>query len=114
MRCGRVASVLMNPFLVNWLSRHQHPVSRWFHFLAIPLMPVAAVLGVSQVLDGAWELWWRPVGLLGISYAIQWAGHVIEGNDMGEVVLIKKLLGRPYVAIAPRYQQTPKPASEAL
>jgi len=37
-----------------------------------------------------------------VSYVLQGIGQAIEGNDMGEVVLIKKLFGKPYVAIAPR------------
>ena len=49
--------------------------------------------------------------LLVLGYALQWIGHRIEGNDMGEVVLIKKLFGRPYVAVSPRYQKAP-PAAE--
>lgn len=76
-------------------------------------MPAAAVLGVIQLGDGAWGLWWRPVGLLVVSYAIQWFGHVIEGNDMGEVVLIKKWLGRPYIAVAPQYLNESKSHSES-
>ena len=76
------------------------------HALAIPLLPIAGVLAVIQLIDGAWALWWRPAGLLIVSYAFQWAGHRIEGNDMGEVILLKKLLGRPFVDIAPRYRST--------
>lgn len=95
----------MSIWIASWLERHQHPVSRGLHFLAIPLMPVAAVVAMTQLLEGAWSLWWRPVGLLAVSYAIQWVGHVVEGNDMGEMVLIKKWLGRPYVAVAPRYRR---------
>lgn len=74
------------------------------HALAIPLLPIAGVLAVVQCVDGVWALWWRPTGLLIVSYAFQWAGHRIEGNDMGEVILLKKLLGRPFVDIAPRYR----------
>lgn len=74
------------------------------------MLPLAAVLVVAQLFDGAWSLWWRPVGLFVISYALQWAGHLIEGNDMGELILIKKLLGKPYVAVAPRYAQRIEPS----
>ena len=66
------------------------------------MLPLAGILAVLQLRQGAWDLWWRPVGLLVVSYILQWLGHRIEGNDMGEVVLIKKLLGRPFVAVAPR------------
>ena len=66
------------------------------------MLVLAAVLGAVQLANGAWSLWWRPVGLLIISYALQWIGHRIEGNDMGELILIKKMLGRPYVTVAPK------------
>lgn len=69
---------------------------------AVPMLPVAGVLAVIQWRNGAWELWWRPVGLIAVSYFLQWIGHRMEGNDMGEVMVIKKWLGRPYAAIAPR------------
>ena len=66
------------------------------------MLPLAGYLVVVQLRDGAWSLWWRPAGLVVLSYALQWVGHRIEGNDMGEMVLLKKLVGRPYVSIAPR------------
>ena len=95
--------------LDNWLRRHQHPASRVLHVIAIPLLPVAGVLVVVQLVDGAWGLWWRPAALVVISYLLQWIGHRLEGNDLGEAVLVKKLLGRPYVEVSPRYS---KAASE--
>ena len=73
------------------------------HALGIPLIPVAGIVAVLQLLDGAWSLWWRPVALLAVSYGLQGIGHLIEGNDMGELILVKKLLGKPYMAVSPRY-----------
>ena len=52
-------------------------------------------MAVVQIRDAAWSLWWRPVGLVVLSYALQWFGHRIEGNDMGEVILAKKWIGKP-------------------
>ncbi len=71
-------------------------------------MTLAAVgLAAVQLQQWRWDLWWRPVAVLLAGYFLQWLGHRIEGNDMGEVILVKRLLSRPYVAVAPRYQQTP-------
>lgn len=89
----------------NWLVRHQHPASQVLHTVALPMLALATVLGAVQLANGAWSLWWRPVGLLVISYVLQWIGHRIEGNDMGELILMKKMLGRPYVTVAPKYQR---------
>ena len=102
----------MPGWMDNWLRRHRHPASLVLHAVAIPMLPVVAILIVLQLMDGAWNLWWRPAGLFLFSYLLQWIGHRIEGNDMGEVVLIKRWLGLPYVAIAPRFDKTP-PSSPA-
>lgn len=94
-RCAR--------WLQNWLKRHQSPVSRALHAIGIPLTIAAVLLAAYQLRHGRWDLWWRPVLVLGAGYLFQYLGHVIEGNDMGEVILVKKLLGRPYRAVSPRY-----------
>ncbi len=91
-------------WLKNWFERHQHPVSRGLHYVGIPLALAAVVLAGVQLAQWRWDLWWRPTVLLVVGYALQFAGHAIEGNDVGEVILVKKLLGRPYRAVSARYQ----------
>ena len=90
-------------WLANWLERHQNRASFWLHMVGIPLTMAACVLAIVQLTQGRWDLWWRPVLLLIAGYFLQWVGHAIEGNELGEVVLIKRMLGKPYVAISPRY-----------
>ena len=93
----------MPDWLKRWLERHQNPVSLLLHIVGIPMtiacVPVAAV----QLAAWRWDLWWRPAALLAGGYLLQWIGHRIEGNDMGELILVKKWRGRPYVAVSPRY-----------
>ncbi len=91
----------MPNWIDNWLQRHRHPGSLALHAVGIPSTLVALVVAGWQLADGRWDLWWRPAALFAGGYALQWLGHRIEGNDMGEVILVKKLLGRPYVAVAP-------------
>lgn len=93
----------MPAWLQRWLRRHHHPASFWLHVVGIPMTIAAVVLALVQLWEGRWDLWWRPAALLVVGYLLQWIGHRIEGNDMGEVVLIKKWLGKPYVAVSPRY-----------
>ena len=88
----------------NWKLRHQHPLSMALHAVGIPLCIAAVVVAVLQLLDWRWDLWWRPALLLVAGYLPQWIGHRIEGNTMGELILINKLLDRPYTTVAPRYQ----------
>ncbi len=97
----------MRKFLREWPARHQHPVNRVLHALGIPMTLIAVPLACWQLYQWDWASWWRPVLLVGVGYGFQYVGHLIEGNDMGEVVAIKKRLGRPYVEIAPRYVDRP-------
>lgn len=89
-------------WLTNWLERHQTRLSFALHLVGIPLTILALILAGVQLAEWRWDLWWRPVLLLAAGYALQFIGHVHEGNDMGEVILVKRWLGRPYVAVAPR------------
>jgi hypothetical protein len=62
--------------------------------IGIPL----AVAGVALFFFLPW--WWAFAAFV-LGYVLQFWGHRVEGNDAGEIVPIKKLLGLPYVAIAP-------------
>lgn len=101
--CG-YNSVMKTPFwLENWLERHQSRFSFWLHMIGIPMTIAAVVVAIVQLVQGRWDLWWRPVVLLVGGYLLQAIGHWYEGNTMGEIILIRKLRGRPYVAVSPRY-----------
>jgi hypothetical protein len=62
---------------LNWLQRHQTRFSFGIHMIGIPL----AFSG------------------LGLLFVLRY-----EGNDVGELIPIKRLLGMPVVAIAPQFQ----------
>lgn len=96
----------MPGWLQNWFDRHQHPFSLVLHAIGIPLTIWAVVLAGLQLSASQWDLWWRPTVLFFGGYFLQWVGHLIEGNDMGELILIKKMMGKPYVAISPKYQDS--------
>lgn len=96
-------------WLRNWLARHQNPVSFWLHMAGIPMTIAAVLLAIVQLSRDEWSLWWRPAALFVGGYFLQWIGHLIEGNDMGEIILVKKKLGKPYVAVSPRYVQAKSP-----
>lgn len=85
----------MKRILRNWLERHQHPFSFAIHMIGIPMTVIAIGFWIA-----GW-FWWG-VGLFVGGYALQFIGHAVEGNDAGELILFKKLLGLPYVAVVPR------------
>ncbi len=95
----------MPAWLAHWFERHQHPVSLILHAVGIPMTIASVPLAIVQLRAWQWGLWWRPAALLVGGYVLQWVGHLIEGNDMGELILIKRWRGRTYVAVAPRYRK---------
>lgn len=90
-------------WLQNWLLRHQSRTSLVLHLIGIPLTIIALFLALWQLHHGLWSLWWRPAVLFFLGYFLQYLGHRWEGNEMGEIILVKKKLGKPYIAIAPQY-----------
>jgi uncharacterized membrane protein YGL010W len=85
--------------LRNWRERHRDPFNFWIHLIGIPM----SVIGLVLVFVLPWKLWYVGVGAFVLGYVLQYAGHCVEGNDLGEWAGIKRLLGLPYVAVAPRF-----------
>ena len=83
-----------------WRRRHRHPVNYGLHLVGIPLAFLS--LPLLLVLPWTWCL-----GLFVSGYLLQWVGHLIEGNDVGELIPLKRAMGLKVVAVAPR----PTPAA---
>ncbi len=70
----------------NWMSRHKNPASFWLHMLGIPacfiVAPILLIIGE----------WFAALMFFLGGYAIQFIGHLIEGNKSGEELLIHRLL----------------------
>jgi hypothetical protein len=90
----------------NWRQRHREPFNFWIHMIGIPLAVAGLVL--LFVPGVGWE--WGIGGIV-VGYFLQWLGHRVEGNDVGEWAAIKRMLGLPYVGIAPQWQQNDKQPS---
>lgn len=89
----------------NWLARHRNGFNFAIHMLGIPL-----ALVVAPVLLFLLPWWWALAAFV-LGYFLQWVGHQVEGNDVGEFIPVKRLLGRPVIAVAPRYALPAPPAS---
>ena len=81
--------------LRNWRKRHRDPFNFWIHMIGIPL----AVSGLVLPFFVEWH--WGVAAFVG-GYFLQYLGHRAEGNDVGEWAAIKRMLGLPYVGVAPR------------
>jgi hypothetical protein len=96
----------MNPlrfvraFFVDYFSRHTNNWNRALHVVGVPLAPflVLYLLVTGQFL--------RAAAAFAAGYLLQWIGHTIEGNEVGEVILIKwiarKLTGAATASLANR------------
>jgi hypothetical protein len=98
-----------------WLERHQHPVNYVLHLIGIPMtllsLLVPPILGLAL-----WSWFWLIGSFLFLGaggYALQFVGHLLEGNDPGEILVVKRWLGWPALAIAPRHEVPVAPTPAA-
>ncbi len=84
-------------FLWEWRRRHRQPFNFAIHLIGIPL----SVAGVVLLLALPWQSWYWGTGAFVLGYLLQFIGHQVEGNDVGEWAGIKRLFGMQYVSIAP-------------
>lgn len=82
-------------FISNYIQRHQNGWNQLLHLVGVPLTFIVSVVFLVQ------DNWQVALGCFIGGYILQFIGHAIEGNDAGEVVLVKKWLGKPYVEFAP-------------
>ena len=75
-------------FLRDYASRHQHPWSRVLHLVGVPLAPC---LFLYLLVRGRWP---AAAAAFVAGYSLQWLGHRLEGNELGELTLIKALARR--------------------
>lgn len=85
-------------FARNYIERHQVRANQFLHLIGVPLTFVVSIILLMKDLPG-----WAAGAFLG-GYVLQFIGHAIEGNDAGEAILIKKLLGKPYREFRPGYE----------
>jgi uncharacterized membrane protein YGL010W len=78
---------MANP-IANWRKRHRNATNFYLHLIGIPscfvAAPVLAALGS----------YWLALAVFAAGYALQFVGHLVEGNRSGEEQLIRRLLGR--------------------
>ena len=75
-------------FVRDYVSRHQRPGNRVLHLVGVPLSPFGTLylLATGSVALAA--------GSFVSGYLLQWAGHRIEGNEVGEWILLKTIAGK--------------------
>lgn len=93
-------------FISNYIERHRNRTNQLLHLFGVPL-----TFGASAVLLVEKQWLWAAAAFVG-GYILQFLGHAIEGNDAGEVILVKKWLGKPYVEFGPGGAASPPKAKD--
>ncbi len=90
----------MKRIVSNYIARHQNRWNQLLHWIGVPLTFVVSVVFLIR------EQWMFAAGAFIGGYVLQFVGHAIEGNDAGELILIKKMLGIPYTEFGPTVKQS--------
>ena len=75
-------------FVVDYGQRHAHPLNAVLHVVGVPMVFVGVV---HAFLTGGWLV---GSGLVVGGYVLQYLGHRAQGNEVGEVTLLKTLWRR--------------------
>jgi uncharacterized membrane protein YGL010W len=76
----------MNPieFVIDYCQRHKHPTNAALHLIGVPAVFFGIyLLFVHQVEKG--------LALIVFGYFLQYLGHRAQGNEVGEITLIKAI-----------------------
>ncbi|MBU6453226.1 MAG: DUF962 domain-containing protein [Cyanobacteria bacterium REEB67] len=78
-------------FTTDYCRRHKHPVNAALHIVGVP----AVVLGLCQIFGGRGpRAKFFGAFLIVFGYILQFLGHKQQGNEVGEVTLIKSLVAK--------------------
>ena len=98
----------VSDFLVDYRQRHAHPVNAALHVAGVS----AAFAGFYYLLFGRKPA--RGAALLFVGYLLQYLGHRAQGNEVGEVTLLKKLAARAGLGCcAGEGEQAPEPDGDS-
>lgn len=71
-------------FVVDYCQRHAHPLNAVLHVFGVPMVFYGIYLWCVGNAPVGWALF---IG----GYLLQYLGHKAQGNEVGEVTLIKKI-----------------------
>jgi hypothetical protein len=78
-------------FVRDYIDRHRHPLNASLHILGVP----ATFAGLYYVLSGrSLASIQKGMALVFVGYLLQYLGHRAQGNEVGELTLIKGVYGK--------------------
>jgi uncharacterized membrane protein YGL010W len=101
-------SLAPHPLVQHWLQRHRSPISFVLHIIGIPPTILGVLFVPIYLTLLSLPIFYLALALFVGGYVLQFAGHILEGTDPGEIIYFKRKLGLPYVEFPP-----PRPTSGA-
>jgi hypothetical protein len=86
-----------DPRVQRWLLRHPNPTSFILHIIGIPPTFLGVLFVPIYLTLLSVPLFLLALALFLGGFAVQFAGHLLEGTDPGEIIYFKRKLGLPYV-----------------
>lgn len=93
-----------DPLVQHWLKRHRSPISFIMHMIGIPPTILGVLLVPVYLTLLSIPIFLLALGMFVGGYVLQFAGHLLEGTDPGEIIYFKRRLGLPYVEFPPARQ----------
>ena len=87
---------MIKRFILNYLPRHRNRLNQALHLIGVPLTFIGTPVCLATEMAGYWA-----VACFVGGYVLQFAGHAVEGNDAGEAVFVKRMLGMSYREYGP-------------
>jgi hypothetical protein len=97
-----------DPLVQHWLQRHRTWTSFILHMIGIPPTILGVLFVPIYLTLLSPPIFFVALALFVGGYVLQFAGHVLEGTDPGEIIYFKRKLGLPYVEFPP-----PRPSRHA-
>ena len=91
-----------HPSVERWLERHPNPTSFILHVIGIPPTILGFLFIPIYLCLLSVPIFLLALGLFIGGYVLQFAGHLLERTDPGEIIYFKKKLGLPYVEFPAR------------
>jgi Protein of unknown function (DUF962) len=85
----------------HWLQRHRTWTSFILHMIGIPPTILGVLFVPIYITLLSPPIFYVALALFIGGYALQFAGHALEGTDPGEIIYFKRKLGLPYVEFPP-------------
>jgi len=85
-----------HPLVEHWVARHRNPTSFVLHMIGIPPTILGVLFVPIYLILLSLPVFSLALGLFVGGYILQFAGHLLEGTDPGEIIYFKRKWGMPY------------------